>query len=95
MTGPTGRAMIRVDRLTMRYGDRTVLAGVSFDVAEHEIVSVVGPSGCGKTTLLRCVAGLCRTSERHGHDRRAAGHRTARRGSAWSSSTSACSRGRP
>ena len=50
--------MIRVDRLTMRYGDRTVLAGVSFDVAEHEIVSVVGPSGCGKTTLLRCVAGL-------------------------------------
>jgi NitT/TauT family transport system ATP-binding protein len=50
--------MIRVDRLTMRYGDRTVLTGVSFDVAEHEIVSVVGPSGCGKTTLLRCVAGL-------------------------------------
>jgi NitT/TauT family transport system ATP-binding protein len=50
--------MIRVDRLTMRYGDRTVLAGVSLDVAEHEIVSVVGPSGCGKTTLLRCVAGL-------------------------------------
>jgi ABC-type nitrate/sulfonate/bicarbonate transport system ATPase subunit len=50
--------MIRVDRLTMRYGDRTVLAGVSFNVAEHEIVSVVGPSGCGKTTLLRCVAGL-------------------------------------
>ena len=58
VTGPAGRAMIRVDRLTMRYGDRTVLTGVSFDVAEHEIVSVVGPSGCGKTTLLRCVAGL-------------------------------------
>ena len=56
--GPAGQAMIRVDRLTMRYGDRTVLDGVSFDVADHEIVSVVGPSGRGKTTLPRCVAGL-------------------------------------
>jgi NitT/TauT family transport system ATP-binding protein len=56
--GPTADVMIRVDQLTKRYGARTVLQDVSFDVAAGEIVSVVGPSGCGKTTLLRSIAGL-------------------------------------
>jgi NitT/TauT family transport system ATP-binding protein len=58
VTGPAPDATIRVDRLTKRYGERTVLEDVSFDVAAGEIVSVVGPSGCGKTTLLRAIAGL-------------------------------------
>jgi NitT/TauT family transport system ATP-binding protein len=35
-----------------------VLGGVSFDVHEGEIVSLIGESGCGKTTLLRIVQGL-------------------------------------
>ena len=55
--------MIGVSGLTKRYGERTVLSDVSFDVAEGEIVSIVGPSGCGKTTLLRCVAGLTAPSQ--------------------------------
>jgi NitT/TauT family transport system ATP-binding protein len=58
VSGPGPAPMIEVDRLTKRYGDRSVLSEVSFEVAAGEIVSVVGPSGCGKTTLLRCVAGL-------------------------------------
>src|SRR5436305_2037113 len=37
-----------------------VLGGVSFDVRENEIVSLIGESGCGKTTLLRIVQGLLR-----------------------------------
>ncbi|RWR06885.1 ABC transporter ATP-binding protein [Paenirhodobacter populi] len=37
-----------------------VLGGVSFDVYENEIVSLIGESGCGKTTLLRIVQGLIR-----------------------------------
>ena len=37
-----------------------VLGGVSFDVAQGEIVSLIGESGCGKTTLLRVVQGLVR-----------------------------------
>jgi NitT/TauT family transport system ATP-binding protein len=37
-----------------------VLRGVSFDVKQGEIVSIIGESGCGKTTLLRIVQGLIR-----------------------------------
>jgi NitT/TauT family transport system ATP-binding protein len=36
----------------------SALDNVSFEIKEHEFVSIVGPSGCGKTTLLRIVAGL-------------------------------------
>jgi ABC-type nitrate/sulfonate/bicarbonate transport system ATPase subunit len=34
------------------------LAGITFDVAPHEIVCIMGPSGCGKSTLLRIIGGL-------------------------------------
>jgi NitT/TauT family transport system ATP-binding protein len=53
---------IVVDRVGHDFGGRPVLEGVSFDVAQHELLCVVGPSGCGKTTLLRIVAGLLRPS---------------------------------
>lgn len=35
---------------------------LSFDVFEHEFVSIVGPSGCGKTTILSLIAGLLKPS---------------------------------
>ena len=38
-----------------RFGDRTVLDGVSLTVAEHDVVCLIGASGSGKSTLLRCV----------------------------------------
>ncbi|MEU1790223.1 ABC transporter ATP-binding protein [Streptomyces sparsogenes] len=51
-------ALLRLDEVTVRYGERTALDAVDLHVAEHETVSVLGPSGSGKSTLLRVVAGL-------------------------------------
>lgn len=41
--------------LVKSYGERTVLAGVDLEVAEHQVVVLIGASGSGKSTLLRCV----------------------------------------
>ena len=48
---------------TVRFGDRTIIQSISFDVAPEEFVCLVGPSGCGKTTLLRVAAGLIRPNQ--------------------------------
>jgi ABC-type nitrate/sulfonate/bicarbonate transport system ATPase subunit len=39
-------------------GELHVLNGLTFSLAQGEVVALVGPSGCGKTTLLRIIAGL-------------------------------------
>jgi multiple sugar transport system ATP-binding protein len=41
-----------------RFGDLTVIHGVTFDINHGEFVVFVGPSGCGKSTLLRMICGL-------------------------------------
>ncbi|TVL94368.1 ABC transporter ATP-binding protein [Streptomyces sp. SAJ15] len=53
-------ASLRLDGVTVRFGDRAVLDAVDLEVAEEETVCVLGPSGSGKSTLLRVVAGLQR-----------------------------------
>jgi NitT/TauT family transport system ATP-binding protein len=51
--------MVRVRDLRMRYGDaEAVIDGLSLDVAEGHVVSLIGPSGSGKSTVLRAIAGL-------------------------------------
>ncbi|WP_212827096.1 ABC transporter ATP-binding protein [Catellatospora sp. TT07R-123] len=52
--------VIEVTDLTKRYGDRTVVDGVSFTVAEGEIFGILGRNGAGKTTTVECVSGLRR-----------------------------------
>jgi len=52
--------MLRVEDVTVRFGEKAALDGVTLEVADGEVVTVLGPSGSGKTSLLRVVAGLQR-----------------------------------
>jgi heme exporter protein A len=52
--------MIQVRKLVKRFGLKTVLRGMDFQVAEGEFVALLGPNGAGKTTFLRILASLSR-----------------------------------
>lgn len=41
--------------LSVHYGSRLVLEGLSVEIKERKITSLIGPSGCGKSTFLRCL----------------------------------------
>ena len=49
---------LRVDGLARRFGTRTALDGVSFEVAPGALFGLLGPNGAGKTTAFRVLAGL-------------------------------------
>ena len=51
-------ATLRADQLTKSYGGRTVVKGVSLEVASGEVVGLLGPNGAGKTTTFYMVVGL-------------------------------------
>ena len=47
--------MIRIQNLTVRCCDSTILTGLDMELPERGVAVVLGPSGCGKTTLLRSI----------------------------------------
>ena len=49
---------IAFDNVVKKYGNHTIIQGLSLTVNDGEFFTLLGPSGCGKTTLLRMVAGF-------------------------------------
>ena len=58
-------SMLKVEDLHVYYGSIHAIKGVSFEVNEGEIVTLIGANGAGKSTTLNTVAGLMKP--RHGH----------------------------
>ena len=50
--------LLAVDQLEMRFGERLIQTGVSFQVEKGTIFAIMGGSGCGKSTLLKHMVGL-------------------------------------
>lgn len=49
---------ITIENVVKKYGDNTVIKGLSLQVKPGEFFTLLGPSGCGKTTLLRMIIGF-------------------------------------
>lgn len=47
--------MIKVNRLSKKFGNLEVLKDINLDINEGEVVCIIGPSGSGKSTFLRCI----------------------------------------
>ncbi len=57
--------MLKVDNINVFYGAIHALKGISVDVAEGEIVTLIGANGAGKSTILRTISGLLKPRTGH------------------------------
>ncbi|HEX7948775.1 MAG TPA: ABC transporter ATP-binding protein [Candidatus Limnocylindrales bacterium] len=60
LSGVAADPAIAIDGLVKRYGDRTVLDGVTLSIHARELVALLGPNGAGKTTTVEIVEGYRR-----------------------------------
>ncbi|HEY1186657.1 MAG TPA: ABC transporter ATP-binding protein [Gemmata sp.] len=56
-------ALLKVSKLTMRFGGITAVNGVDLDIEKGQIFSVIGPNGAGKTTVFNAVTGIYEPTE--------------------------------
>ncbi len=57
MTAPNG-IVLSVKDLTITYGNIKAVEGISFDVREGEIITLIGANGAGKSSTLRAISGM-------------------------------------
>ena len=55
--------MLKIENLKVNYGGIQAVKGVSLEVSENEIVTLIGANGAGKSTILRTVSGLVKPAE--------------------------------
>ncbi|HAT1360497.1 ABC transporter ATP-binding protein [Corynebacterium striatum] len=53
-------AQLTAKDISLGYGERDIITGLSVDIAPGKVTSIVGPNGCGKSTLLRSLSRLLR-----------------------------------
>jgi len=58
-------ALLAVEALEMRFGDRLIQTNVSFQIEKGTIFAIMGGSGCGKSTLLKHMIGLLHPAAGH------------------------------
>ena len=58
----TQSSMLKVKDLKVNYGGIEALKGISFDVEQGQIVTLIGANGAGKSTTLRAISGLVKTA---------------------------------
>ena len=51
-------SMLKVENLNVYYGSINAIKGISFEVNQGEIVTMIGANGAGKSTTMNTVAGL-------------------------------------
>ena len=57
-----GDELLRLEGVSVSFGDFPALREASFSIREGEVVALIGPNGSGKTTLFRAIAGLIRNA---------------------------------
>jgi phospholipid/cholesterol/gamma-HCH transport system ATP-binding protein len=59
----TAEPLIRLDRVSVRFGPQQVLTDVSLDVFPQQTLGLIGESGCGKSVTLKLIVGLLQPTE--------------------------------
>ena len=59
----TTEILLKVEKLTRRFGGLTAVSNLSFNVQKGEILGLIGPNGAGKSTTFNCVSGFYPASE--------------------------------
>ena len=49
-------AKLEIQNITLNYGQRTVIKGLSFRLSPGELLGLVGPNGCGKTSIIKSLS---------------------------------------
>ena len=58
----SGKSILSVDRLSMRFGGIVAVNDLSFDAERRKITALIGPNGAGKTTVFNCITGFYKPS---------------------------------
>ena len=53
-----GNTLLKVEDISLSFGGVVAIAGVSFEIREHEILGIIGPNGAGKSSMLNVINGF-------------------------------------